>query len=261
MPTVTSYPAPALPRDFTPIPAGTRRSRFEPTTAPQRDQGLGRHELTAEARGALLGEVPLPKTPVLQTDAPTNVPTQQQAEMSRLLQKNIAFVSPNTETYDTKSAEDFISIKDSGKELVATVFKPFASDPLKQTRYETYLRDKESVMLDRDRDADRLSEWEKNREMVEFEQAAILYRPLSGAMGDRFTHASEPDEALNPLCAVAKSSINYGLATPEQIEAAKIGAYGSITRKETTWRPEAIVCKRFNVPELGGTRVEPKKRW
>ncbi|XP_034825944.1 G patch domain-containing protein 1 homolog [Maniola hyperantus] len=261
MPSVPSYPAPALPRDYTPLAAGSRRSRFEPTAAPQRDQGLGRHELTAEARGALLGEVPLPKSkePDLPTgtqeNTQTNLQTPKQTEMSKLF-KSINFVSPNT---GTESSPDFISIKDSGKELLPNIFKPFASDPLKQSRYETYLRDKDSVTLERDREADRLSEWERNREMVEFEQAAILYRPLSGAMGDRFTHASEPDDAVNPLSAVAKSSVNHGLATSEQIEAAKLGAYGAMTRTETTWRPEAIVCKRFNVPEPGGTRIEPKK--
>ncbi|XP_023951409.2 G patch domain-containing protein 1 homolog isoform X2 [Bicyclus anynana] len=261
MPSVPAYAPPALPRDYTPLAAGTRRSRFEPTAAVlHRDQGLGRHELTAEARGALLGEVPVPKTPIDTHDPPqTTSQTPRQTEMSKFLQKNINFISPNTETVQAKSTPDFISIKDSGKEQVAPIFKPFAGDPLKQSRYEMYLRDKDSVMLERERDADRLSEWERNREMVEFEQAAILYRPLSGAMGDRFTHASEPDDALNPLCAVAKSSINYGLATPEQVEAAKIGAYGLITRKESAWRPEALVCKRFNVPELGGARVEPKK--
>lgn len=35
------------------------------------------------------------------------------------------------------------------------------------------------------------------------------------------------------------------------IEAAKKGAYGVMTRKEVSWRPETLVCKRFNVPEIG----------
>lgn len=32
---------------------------------------------------------------------------------------------------------------------------------------------------------DKLSEWEREREIVEFEQAAKLYKPLTGLMGDR----------------------------------------------------------------------------
>lgn len=86
-------------------------------------------------------------------------------------------------TKPTTSTPDFISIKDSGKELT-NVFKPFASNPAKQTRYENYLKDKDSL-LERDSETDRLCEWERERENMEFEQAAKLYRPLTGVMGDR----------------------------------------------------------------------------
>lgn len=142
--------------------------------------GLGRHELTAEARGALLGETPLPKTQE-QTHSQT-----QETNLTKLLGKSIDFVSTNTQK-DKEKDTDFISIKDTGKDI--NVFKPFVSDPKKQARYEEYLRDKENgketdrVSVDTGRD--RLSEWERNREMIEFEQAAKLYRPLSGIMGDR----------------------------------------------------------------------------
>ena len=75
---------------------------------------------------------------------------------------------------------DFISIKDTGKDI--NVFRPFMSDPQKQQRYEKFL---ENNVVETDSNIDRLSEWERNREMVEFEQAAKLYRPLSGIIGDR----------------------------------------------------------------------------
>lgn len=142
--------------------------------------GLGRHELTAEARGALLGETLLPKTQE-HIHAQT-----QETNLTKLLGKSIDFVSTNTQK-DKEKDTDFISIKDTGKDI--NVFKPFVSDPKKQARYEEYLRDKESGKeTDRvsgDTGRDRLSEWERNREMIEFEQAAKLYRPLSGIMGDR----------------------------------------------------------------------------
>ncbi|XP_030024107.2 G patch domain-containing protein 1 homolog isoform X1 [Manduca sexta] len=248
LPSVPSYPAPALPRDYRPAAAGARRSRFEPTDQPQRDQGLGRHELTAEARGALLGETPLTKQP-----EPSTKTIDKEEALLKVLGRNVNFVSKDTEN----KSIDFIPITDSGKELTK-VFKPFASDRKKQARYERYLVDK-AVVWERDGESDSLTEWEREREMVEFEQAAKLYKPLSGIMGDRFTHASEPDEALNPLSAVAKSSINYGLATREQTEAAARGVYGVMTRREAPWRPDSLVCKRFNVPEPGGVRQEEKK--
>lgn len=37
---VPSYPPPALPREYTPMAAGVRRSRFEPVAAQPRDQGM-----------------------------------------------------------------------------------------------------------------------------------------------------------------------------------------------------------------------------
>ncbi|XP_014363967.2 G patch domain-containing protein 1 homolog [Papilio machaon] len=248
LPSVPSYPPPALPRDYTPAPAGSRRSRFEPIKETPRDQGLGRHELTAEARGALLGETPVPKTTIV----PETIPVQSDP-IAKIVGRNVNFVS-NTEK---KTELDFIPIKDSGKEI-QKVFKPFVGDPLKQARYERYLKNKDA-MVESDSNIDRLCEWERDRELAEFEQAAKLYKPLTGIMEERFTHAAEPDDAVNPLCAVAKSTNNYGLATPEQIEAARIGAFGTMTRKETSWRPESLVCKRFNVPEPGTTRDEPKK--
>ncbi|CAH1640735.1 unnamed protein product [Spodoptera littoralis] len=247
LPSVPTYPPPALPRDYTPAAAGARRSRFEPTTQQPRDQGLGRHELSARARGELLGETPVPPPP----PEPPVKDQIDQKDLSTILGKTINFVS----TVE-KTELDYIPIKDSGKEITK-VFKPFIGNPEKQKRYDKYLENK--GMLERDGDMDKLQEWERERELVEFEQAAKLYKPLSGVMGDRFTHASEPDDAVNPLTAVAKSSSTYGLATKEQIEAAQKGVYGVMTRQTITWRPDPLVSKRFNVPEIGGARQQEKK--
>lgn len=249
LPAVPVYSAPALPRDYVPAAAGARRSRFEPSTHKERDQGLGRHELTAEARGELLGETPIPPPP---NPPPNTSQSQKEDPITKVVDRTIDF----TTNIDKKEL-DFIPIKDSGKSI-QKVFKPFAGNYEKQARYEKYLADKSSV-VERDSNTDKLSQWERERELVEFEQAAKLYKPLSGVMGDRFTHASEPDDALNPLCAVAKSSSNHGLATKDQIEAAQRGIYGVMTRVQDVWRPESLVCKRFNVPEVGVNRIDQKK--
>lgn len=39
LPVVALYPPPSLPRDFRPQSAGHKKTRFEPTDRPQRDQG------------------------------------------------------------------------------------------------------------------------------------------------------------------------------------------------------------------------------
>ncbi|XP_050671397.1 G patch domain-containing protein 1 homolog [Leptidea sinapis] len=253
-PPVPSYPPPMLPRGYVPAPAGNKRTRFDATTAKQRDQGLGRHELTPKARGELLGETPFTPGQAIKQNEEVTRETSTTSSI-KIIDFTTAAKVKDVAT-PTTAENDFISIKDSGKDF-KPVFKPFASDPKKQSRYESYLQDKNS--LERDGSIDNVSKWERDREMLEFEQAAKLYRPLSGVMGDRFTHALLPDDALNPLTAVARSSTDYGLVTAEQIAAAEKGAFGVMTRRKTEWRPESLVCKRFNVPEPGGERKEPKK--
>ncbi|XP_053618140.1 G patch domain-containing protein 1 homolog [Plodia interpunctella] len=250
-PPPAAHAPPPPPREFV---AAARRTRFQPSDVPQRDQGLGRHELSAEARGALLGETPLKlhPTPIV----PPSSETPKTDPIAQLLGRNVNFVS-NAEKEGEREL-NFISIKDSGKEI-NKVFRPFMSNPKKQARYELFLRDKEAYMREGDSDVDRLLEWEREREIVEFEQAAKLYKPLTGIMNDRFTHASQPDDSTNPLIAVAKSSNNYGLASKEMVEAASRGVYGVMTRREADWRPDPLVSKRFNVPEIGGNRSEQKK--
>lgn len=146
--------------------------------------GLGRHELSAEARGALLGEAPVPKLQE-QPTPPTPQPSQTTDDLiAKITGRNVNFVSTNEKPKEL----DFIPVTDSNKP-VAKAFRPFMSDPNKQARYERYLKDKEGFASEREADMDAVSEWERNRELVEFEQAAKLYKPLTGIMGDRYVNS------------------------------------------------------------------------
>jgi G patch domain-containing protein 1 len=91
-----------------------------------------------------------------------------------------------------------------------------------------------------------MTEWEKERERVEFEQAARLYQPLSGVMGDRFVSASQPEDLDSSLPSVSKA-VESDL---EQKAAAKLKLFGHLTRQESDWRPCSLLCRRFNIPEL-----------
>lgn len=51
-----------------------------------------------------------------------------------------------------------------------------------------------------------MTDWERERERIEFEQAAKLFKPLSGVMEDRFTVATQPDDINDPLAQVEKVS-------------------------------------------------------
>lgn len=49
-----------------------------------------------------------------------------------------------------------------------------------------------------------MTEWDKEREKMEFDQAARLFKPLTGVIRDRFTSASMPDDLSDPLAVVEK---------------------------------------------------------
>lgn len=91
-----------------------------------------------------------------------------------------------------------------------------------------------------------MTEWEKERERVEFEQAARLYQPLSGIMSDRFVSASQPEDVYSPLPSIKKDVDNDS----DQKAAANLKMFGCLTRVESEWRPCSLLCKRFNIPEL-----------
>lgn len=52
-----------------------------------------------------------------------------------------------------------------------------------------------------------MTEWDKEREKSEFDQAARLFKPLAGVIKDRFTSASMPDDLSDPLAVVEKVSV------------------------------------------------------
>lgn len=91
-----------------------------------------------------------------------------------------------------------------------------------------------------------MTEWEKEREKMEFEQAARLYRPLSEDLANRFTSGSQKEDVHDMLTPVGKS----GDPELELLDnAAKNKMFGKFTRKTYDWIPDKVICKRFNVPE------------
>lgn len=90
-----------------------------------------------------------------------------------------------------------------------------------------------------------MTQWDKQREHSEFEQAARIYRPLQGFMDDRFVTAIQADDDLDPMKPVNR--MLHG--STEQHQAAKSKMFGKLTRKIEDWFPTSIVCKRFNIPE------------
>ncbi|XP_034249533.1 G patch domain-containing protein 1 homolog [Thrips palmi] len=209
----------------------TRTSRWDVNSKGEKEnvakkQGLGRHDLDARVRGSILDE-PLPK--------PAAPPTSDvRPPVPQVLSTSLA-QSPLMASSDTIPLAGTSS------------FRPFISQPEKQARYERFLeltKYGQRDLLPTIQPAS-MTEWDKEHERSEFEQAARLYKPLSGIMNDRFVSASQSDDSLNPLIPVEK--MKHG--NEEMRNAAKMKLFGKLTRTRGSWQPCALLCKRFNVPQ------------
>ena len=144
-------------------------------------------------------------------------------------------------------------------------FKPFTSDPVKQTRYTAYLKSQSEVVSDEDR-----LQLKKNPgqdlehfqlELEEYARAATVFKPLSGAMASRFTTAKAVEqgpaviEGLHTPSHNAPPTETKGseaeVEEPENAKthAVKHGMYGVLTRETSVWVPARLLCKRFGVKE------------
>ncbi|XP_054856734.1 G patch domain-containing protein 1 isoform X2 [Eublepharis macularius] len=125
-------------------------------------------------------------------------------------------------------------------------FKPFATNPEKQKRYENYIeslkhgkKDTPGSCLDQS-----MTEWERGRERDEFLRAAVLYKPSSSILASRFTHAKHEDDT-DKVEVVRDQETDLD----DKQAAAKMKMFGKLTRERFEWHPDKLLCKRFNVPD------------
>jgi G patch domain-containing protein 1 len=141
-------------------------------------------------------------------------------------------------------------------------FQPFATEPVKQSRYNAYLQSQasqDSVAPLKPAPDQRIDEF--NKELEDYAKAALLFKPISGAMAGRFTSA---------VIFESGPKIHEGLHTPSLEElaekekeerkkeedrispkehAARAGMYGPLTRETNPWQPARLLCKRFGVKD------------
>ncbi|XP_028400200.1 G patch domain-containing protein 1-like [Dendronephthya gigantea] len=193
------------------------------------EKNVTRH--TSETRGTLLGEQPLLKTRKSVFDLMSKDDRERIASTKKTLQSNYPAgkIPPGTN-------------------LRAAGFQPFAKDPAKQARYESFL---ESRKTGKESNAPSdlrcsLTEWEREREKEEFSRSAMLYQPLKGDIAARFTRGRNIDDDL-PDKNQSKSTVDENKSVEEK--AAEMKMFGKLTRKTFEWHPAKLLCKRFNIPE------------
>ncbi|NXP55123.1 GPTC1 protein, partial [Heliornis fulica] len=125
-------------------------------------------------------------------------------------------------------------------------FKPFARNPEKQKRYESFvksLKQGEKDTLERYLDPS-MTEWERGREQEEFFRAAVFYKSSSSTLASRFTRAKYEDDV--DKVEVPRDQEND---VDDKETAVKMKMFGKLTRDKFEWHPEKLLCKRFNVPD------------
>jgi len=142
-------------------------------------------------------------------------------------------------------------------------FQPFTADPTKQSRYVAYLQSQaspdDSVPLIKPFPEQKIEEF--NKELEGYAKAALLFKPISGAMAGRFTSAAVVDhgpkihEGLHTPSAedLAEKEAKEQKEAEERISpkahAARMGMYGPLTRETKPWQPARLLCKRFGVKD------------
>jgi G patch domain-containing protein 1 len=223
--------------------------------------------LYAKQRGFMLGEA--------QSTATRSV-FEYLSEKDRERLKNIAATgktqpsaSASTPAASSPSTSATITIPRTEPHIAQAAlrgFQPFTSDPTKQARYTAYLLSQ----AQQDSSAPQIKPApgqpidQFNKELEDYAKAALLFKPMSGAMAGRFTSAAVIEHG---------PKIKEGLHTPSQEElaekeqqeaqqareaeekispkahAAKMGMYGPLTREVVSWQPARLLCKRFGVKD------------
>nr|SVE75587.1 EOG090X013U [Daphnia hispanica] len=221
-PVFKRYPLPVIPNDFVPIHRSLH-SRFDVKPMTQAElRGLGRHDLNANQRAAILNEVLSmpPETP--QAPAPAETvpvpltPAEVVAQALLQIKKNIA-------AQQEKSGQ-IVQDKEQKAKLDKSAAVPSVIDP--------------------------------DRE-VEFDRSLTLYRPLTATMQNRFTSGGHVEENIQGgLVAQIESFLPQETPQPKKIPIVKDPAkqaalrkhFGPLTRKKIQWKPDRLLCIRFNVP-------------
>jgi G patch domain-containing protein 1 len=190
------FEPPAVPRDWRPSRTPlARKSRFEPAAAGREQQSSSERPAatntnpTRDQRRAVLFPDETNKS-LAAAKPPAAIAEEPPAQLPDFLLADLQT------TQGTGSDEAAAAV--TGGPVGAAAFRPFAANAEKQTRYEQYL----ACLRNGRKDALKLlqpkgmTEWERERERVEFERAALLYQPLKAVISSRFVSAgSMEDEA------------------------------------------------------------------
>ncbi|KAF5375309.1 hypothetical protein D9757_009683 [Collybiopsis confluens] len=167
--------------------------------------------LSADERGTILGEAPLPSAPHSVFD----FMSEKDRDRLKNIAESIRSGSKVGDSANETSSSNAIPVSAPAPRIARTDpqiaraalngFQPFGTNLIKQARYTAYLQSQAQANSN---DADaaltleplpRQSIPEFNSEMEEYAQSAIVFKPMSGAMAGRFTRSAVIEEGPNVI--------------------------------------------------------------
>ncbi|TBU44672.1 hypothetical protein BD309DRAFT_919406 [Dichomitus squalens] len=235
-------------------------------------------QLSADQRGSMLGETPLPA----KTRSVFEFLSQKDRERLQSLRKARAEGAPLPSTNastpprpptpgpqpQAPSGIRIPNLHPSIAKAALSGFQPFTADPLKQSRYTaflTFLSDPSLADSPEKLGFGRFphqSVDEFNKELEDYAKSATVFKPLSAAMAGRFRSSAVVELGPNVVEGLHQPT-SYAEHVPEEkgeepldkeegdpkMGAVRLGMYGPLTRETVPWHPAKLLCKRFGVKE------------
>ncbi|XP_062997000.1 G patch domain-containing protein 1 [Elgaria multicarinata webbii] len=264
-----TYPPPDLPRDYKPvhyfrpvIKATSENSHLVQTLAEstgklESDGALqSRHQKTATQRRELLGEASLqgPTTSVLEylSDKDKERIREVKQAVEQHMKAPVVLQQPLQNRFRAPTLNDTpqkwqLTLGTQLDTTGSSDFKPFAKNPEKQKRYESYVESlKHGTKVDvlGSHLDPSMTEWERAREQEEFSRSAVLFKPSSSVLSSRFIPAKHEDDTDK-----VDVPRDQEADVDDKEAAAKMKMFGKLTREKFEWHPDKLLCKRFNIPD------------
>lgn len=142
-----------------------------------------------------------------------------------------------------------IAVAEAALSRGASGFMPYGEDESKRQRYRKYLEYQAGISQVVPEKTMMVSKEDWLKELREFANCALIFKPMSGMMATRFTSSTTTSQSISGTPDSGTSLLSKPTPKVEDPaeQAAKLGMYGPMTRSSKDWLPTRLLCKRFNV--------------
>ena len=268
------YPPPKIPQDWVSAVTTSESSKAASGQSLSKSTSVATAtKLSPKSRAALLGEASLPGKSVfdyLTPSARTRIASATKNDhLPPALSEASAHLPSHPKTLQSLVPPLAREVAQIALGRGTAGWMPYAEDLAKRTRYRTFLEIRASIRpegtLPERVAGSSNDDWVK--EMNEFAHAAQIFKPMTGAMANRFTSSSSAprlasDNVIQEAADRSSGDTNFltkptGKAKTPAEEAAAVGMYGPLTRSVINFLPTRLLCKRFNIPPPEHAQVNP----